>query len=102
MKMEDRLIAVAGVAKSLQQRNGARYIAGLWDVELQYGLSWISANSSSLPEALASRKGGRFPTQARRKPTWTWAPLDSNFTYPKYTRPDGDFSLVSISLEFFR
>jgi hypothetical protein len=36
-KMEDRLIAVAGVAKSLQQRTGARYIAGLWDVEFSMG-----------------------------------------------------------------
>jgi hypothetical protein len=63
-------------------------------------MSWISANSSSLPEVLARSKGGQFPTQARRRPTRTWASLDSNFTYPKYTRPDGDFSLGSISLEF--
>ncbi|KAF4635664.1 hypothetical protein G7Y89_g2429 [Cudoniella acicularis] len=105
--MEDRLIALAGVAKSLHQRTGAKYVAGLWDVELQYGLSWVAeklSNSNGTAGFFAHLRSAEQSTgqerRKRRRPTWTWASLDSQFSWPFYLRPDNDFALREISLEY--
>jgi hypothetical protein len=42
---DDRLIAIAGLAKILAERTGIRYIAGHWDYQLQRQLLWSSLAS---------------------------------------------------------
>src|SRR3569833_2524102 len=40
----DRLIAIAGVAKSLQPILHDEYLAGLWKSDIPYNLTWTLAN----------------------------------------------------------
>jgi hypothetical protein len=40
-KPEDRLIAIAGVAKSIQPLLNDEYLAGLWKKDLPYNLVWV-------------------------------------------------------------
>lgn len=42
---DDRLIAVAGIAKSIQPLMNDRYLAGLWRKNLPYNLAWSLANT---------------------------------------------------------
>ncbi|KAB8226122.1 heterokaryon incompatibility protein-domain-containing protein [Aspergillus novoparasiticus] len=69
--MEDRLIAIAGIARSLHERTGIPYIAGLWTKNLGFGLGWLEPPNYGL-----STK-----PYARRRPTWTWASTDQEFKY---------------------
>lgn len=43
-KPDDRLIAIAGVAKSIQPLLNDEYLAGLWKKELPYNLVWVIRN----------------------------------------------------------
>jgi hypothetical protein len=43
-KPEDRLIAIAGVAKSIQPLLKDEYLAGLWKKDLPYNLVWSMYN----------------------------------------------------------
>ncbi|KAE8160371.1 heterokaryon incompatibility protein-domain-containing protein [Aspergillus tamarii] len=75
--MEDRLIAIAGIARSLHERTGVPYIAGLWTNNLGFGLGWLE-----MPKHGAqyhSQLPNRF--NSRRRPTWTWASTDYEFQY---------------------
>ncbi|RAQ41829.1 hypothetical protein AFGD_001066 [Aspergillus flavus] len=75
--MEDRLIAIAGIARSLYERTGIPYIAGLWTKNLGFGLGWLEAPNDGTedPSRLSNRP------YARRRPTWTWASTDQEFQY---------------------
>jgi len=46
-KPEDRLIAIAGVAKSLQPLLDDEYLAGLWKKDLPWNLTWSLSNIES-------------------------------------------------------
>ncbi|KAB8242097.1 heterokaryon incompatibility protein-domain-containing protein [Aspergillus flavus] len=75
--MEDRLIAIAGIARSLHERTGIPYIAGLWAKNLGFGLGWLEVPNDGTedPSRLSNRP------YARRRPTWTWASTDHEFQY---------------------
>ncbi|KAF5500103.1 hypothetical protein CGCS363_v006201 [Colletotrichum siamense] len=63
-KPEDRLYAVAGIAKLFQQMTGDRYLAGLWQKDLLHQLGWSA----------------HFPApklvESYRAPSWSWASTD--------------------------
>ncbi|KAE8136014.1 heterokaryon incompatibility protein-domain-containing protein, partial [Aspergillus pseudotamarii] len=89
--MGDRLIAIAGIARSLHERTGVPYIAGLWAKNLGFGLSWLE-----IP-----KHGTQYPSQllnkcnSRRRPTWTWASTDYEFQYSlRVFEEDRDFHYV--------
>ncbi|KAE8373361.1 heterokaryon incompatibility protein-domain-containing protein [Aspergillus bertholletiae] len=77
-RMEDRLIAVAGIARSLHERTGIPYIAGLWTKHLGFGLAWLEMHSygSEYVSHLLTKPN------SRRRPSWTWASTDHEFRYP--------------------
>jgi hypothetical protein len=64
----DKLPAISGLARRLQQYlPDARYLAGLWSIELENQLLWIP--------------NSKFPvwknrSEAYRAPSWTWACID--------------------------
>ena len=67
---DDRLVALAGIATSLSQSTGYRYLVGIWDRKFDY--------SVTLMELLWSSSSGYFcPRPSRyRAPSWSWASVD--------------------------
>ncbi|PMD12259.1 HET-domain-containing protein, partial [Hyaloscypha hepaticicola] len=59
-KAEDRLPAIAGVAKRISALTGFSYLAGLWLEDIVQGLCWFSENG--LPQTSSKYLG----------PTWSW------------------------------
>jgi hypothetical protein len=57
----DRLIALLGVARRMQERVGARFVGGLWEQALGLNLLWVSDRPAE------GRKEGAMV------PTWSWA-----------------------------
>jgi hypothetical protein len=67
-KPDDRLIAIAGVAKSLQPVLDDVYLAGLWKKDLPWNLVW----------SLHNVEGDLSVPSKYRCPSWSWASLDYN------------------------
>lgn len=65
-KATDKLPAMSGWAKKLQEEIGADYIAGLWSNDLIYGLSWshgwTDGSGAERPASLEEYTG----------PSWSW------------------------------
>lgn len=84
-KPEDKLVAIAGVAKAYQGRFGGHYLAGLWSNELPYSLVWYvkgSKTSRIKPFQYVAR------VKPYRAPSWSWCSVDG--LYP--VRPCADKS----------
>jgi ligand-binding SRPBCC domain-containing protein len=58
----DRLVAISGIMKSIQQKIGADYIAGLWNYRIEYQLLW----------KIVREKQCKRPAEYVA-PTWSWA-----------------------------
>ncbi|KAF2006833.1 HET-domain-containing protein [Amniculicola lignicola CBS 123094] len=69
-KRSDKLPAVSGIAKTIEERTGDTYVAGLWRSQMIEGLIWQSMGSHS-------GKTSRPPEY--RAPTWSWASIDGPF-----------------------
>jgi hypothetical protein len=65
-KRKDKLMALSGVARSLQNRFGHEYIAGLWRPELEWQLMWAVSDSV---------RGGQR-SASHQIPSWSWASVD--------------------------
>lgn len=84
-KPEDRLIAIAGVAKSWQPLLDDVYLAGLWKKDLPWNLAWSLTNVEgklSVPSKCRCTKTSlglmvKF-THMIAGPSWSWASLDYN------------------------
>ena len=77
----DKLIAISGLAKSVQQSlGGVEYFAGLWKVSLLADLSWGTY-----------LKRGIRPADYRA-PSWSWASLDGPVLDWGHRGKDRDFS----------
>ncbi|KAE9363415.1 HET-domain-containing protein [Stipitochalara longipes BDJ] len=91
----DRLIAIAGIAQTFQGISEDRYLAGLWESNLAYGLYF-------------RRRIHRFATifppahKTRRWPSWTWSSHDGEVLWENVREflPDQRFTLVSNNLKF--
>lgn len=84
-KPEDRLIAIAGVAKSWQPLLDDMYLAGLWTKDLPWNLVWSLANVEgdlTVPTSYRCTKAflsGKIKfTHMFAGPSWSWASLDYN------------------------
>jgi hypothetical protein len=62
---EDKLPAIAGLAKRIQECHGITYFAGLWGPSLHLDLLWHTTDSSH----------GRLPIP--QAPTWSWASVNA-------------------------
>lgn len=58
----DKLVAISGVAREFQQRNGGLYYAGLWREGIEEQLCWQPLEPQTRP--------------AYRAPSWSWAAVD--------------------------
>ena len=68
----DKLLAMTGLAKQYMTRNRLQstdYLVGLWKPQLPHALLWRVEQ-------------GRRPSRYRA-PTWTWASIDGQVTYPE-------------------
>jgi hypothetical protein len=63
---EDKLPAVSGLARLIARSTQSRYIAGLWEFGLCFGLCW-KVNAPAPPQR----------TNAYRAPSFSWASVDS-------------------------
>ncbi|KAK7413623.1 hypothetical protein QQX98_007486 [Neonectria punicea] len=69
-KESDRLIAMAGIAKTFREVNGDIYLAGLWKRMIYTDLAWI-ANASD---------GAQVRRSESYAPTWSWASVAGGHT----------------------
>lgn len=67
----DRLPALSGIASEFQEKNGERYIAGLWRSHLLQGVLWLVYPSNRIP----------IEGEPYRAPTWSWASVDQPINY---------------------
>lgn len=86
-KIEDRLPALSGLAKMIQQETKDTYLAGLWKSSLVEGLAWSLSGKGFKPEELHIQR----PYTA---PSWSWASTDRNvgFLTETHTIPSTDQS----------
>ncbi|KAK1573875.1 heterokaryon incompatibility protein [Colletotrichum navitas] len=71
-KSHDRLPALSGLAKAMEECTGQKYVAGLWKFHLGYGLLWRR-----------SEQWLRKPGDGYRAPSWSWASLEGRVFMPE-------------------
>ncbi|KAL9620972.1 MAG: hypothetical protein Q9160_004490 [Pyrenula sp. 1 TL-2023] len=77
----DKLPAIAGTAKLVENIVGCRYLAGLWEDDLVRGLSWVSMwmyasnRGKALTRPVVSKKE-QHSKKIVRAPSWSWASVD--------------------------
>jgi hypothetical protein len=69
----DKLVALSGLAKLMQQESGIEYVAGLWRKNLESQLRWQRTHSP----------GRRERPAVYRAPSWSWASIDGSLMIPK-------------------
>jgi len=67
----DKLVALSGVAKLLQEVSGDEYLAGLWRKHLPSQLLWKRTSDQTSP---------LLPAQEYRAPSWSWASVDGRLS----------------------
>jgi hypothetical protein len=63
---KDKLVAISGLARIIQQQTRDQYVAGMWRKDLELQLCWYREHSS-LPDQRV------LPYRA---PSWSWASID--------------------------
>ncbi|KAE9379935.1 HET-domain-containing protein [Stipitochalara longipes BDJ] len=71
---EDKLVAIAGVAKEVQRLTGWKYLAGIWEQNLIFDLLWFSIGGYN-------RFHEANPFLA---PSWSWASARGQVTFTYY------------------
>ena len=69
----DKLVALSGLARLMQQESGIEYVAGLWRKNLESQLRWQRTHSP----------GRRERPAVYRAPSWSWASIDGGLMIPK-------------------
>jgi hypothetical protein len=69
-KAGDKLIAISGIAKWLQQKTNDRYINGLWWKNIEHLLLW------------STESGSNQRPEMYRAPSWSWASVDGPVRWP--------------------
>lgn len=93
-KPGDRLVAIGGLVRRFRERMPGAYIAGLWQVDLPWGLLWECRRGKSsgfLGEEIISASGQTNPFKLamtrpdyhqKRAPSWSWAALNGAISHP--------------------
>ncbi|TVY28805.1 hypothetical protein LHYA1_G002154 [Lachnellula hyalina] len=74
----DRLPAVSAFAAEAYMVIGARYLAGIWEVDMINGLLWRRHTS---PQAKAWQRRPLNKPEAYRAPSWSWAAYDGPISF---------------------
>ncbi|KAK5192909.1 hypothetical protein LTR99_010724 [Exophiala xenobiotica] len=69
---EDKLVAIAGLARRAQQILGGDYLAGLWKNRFHIGLAW------QIPKEMVATRAPVY-----RAPSWSWASMDGPVSYDR-------------------
>jgi hypothetical protein len=78
---EDKLIAISGVARKIQQQTGDQYIAGMWRDGLEAQLGWCTTEPKP-----------RRETTNYIAPSWSWTSLDTAVRpFNAFSSDQGDF-----------
>ncbi|KAK6822888.1 hypothetical protein PG987_014433 [Apiospora arundinis] len=80
---QDRLRALAGLAKKFQQQSKAEYVAGLWDdkASLPFLLAW-----NAVPVENRKKTPCGDPTECTRSwnpPSWSWASVEGAISWKR-------------------
>ncbi|KAK5656639.1 hypothetical protein OQA88_4619 [Cercophora sp. LCS_1] len=70
----DRAVAIAGIARAVQ--GGGRYVAGLWEGDLERWLFW-EGEGTTKGKGTGDRKG----SGGYRAPSWSWLSVDGRVFY---------------------
>jgi hypothetical protein len=77
---QDKLTALAGMARILAAKSNDRYRAGLWERHLIEDLSWRAYPHEEILDKGQGTKGEEYGEMTRvedyRAPSWSWAYLD--------------------------
>lgn len=65
-KKEDKLIAIAGMAKRVQQQYQNKYIAGIWERGIASHLAWVRVGRDKCT-----------PPKTYQAPSWSWASMNT-------------------------
>ncbi|KAF7882841.1 uncharacterized protein EAF02_006204 [Botrytis sinoallii] len=89
----DRLIAIGGVARQHQKKNGDKYSAGLWQSWIREQMCWFTYGEH--------RQHPRENTG--RAPSWSWAAVNHSVYFPEDTKvfheAYTDVTKIDITLE---
>jgi hypothetical protein len=80
-KPEDKLVALSGIARKLQQVTEDKYYSGIWAHRFHTCLLWLRGKD----------KLQRSP--CIRAPTWSWAAYDGHIQYPVWTSTGNDTNM---------
>jgi hypothetical protein len=83
---KDKLPALSGIARLIQQQLGDRYIAGLWEKDLVRGLSWQVNERFCL----------KCVHNGFSAPSWSWASIDQAITLTAFPPPLKFFANLEI------
>lgn len=77
-KRQDKLPALAGVARAVADTTGVEYLAGLWKRDIEFQLCW----SAMRPEGEERKRLGSGHSGANwLAPSWSWASIDGPVTH---------------------
>ncbi|OJD29431.1 het-domain-containing protein [Diplodia corticola] len=110
-KKRDRLPAIAGVARRIQDRVGGGFLAGLWESDMIWGLLWSSRRligvkflNKDIEKEWKERWGAQTlmvrPQGDARAPSWSWASLDGPTFHPTPRRWSGKHWSVAEILHY--
>lgn len=86
----DKLIALSGIAKLLQESTQDEYLAGLWKKHLPSQLLW---------ESESDQAGPLIPAKTYRAPSWSWACVDGRISCPSWKRQCLFINILEASAE---
>ncbi|OKL64548.1 hypothetical protein UA08_00489 [Talaromyces atroroseus] len=97
-KSGDRLLAIGGIVRQLLECIPGPYIAGLWQVDLPWGLLWQCRRGMTnqvlgpevlratgyldRPTGMSMTRPEDYKQQQQRAPSWSWAALDGGTHHP--------------------
>ena len=65
---QDKLVALAGVARAMKEQMGCDYLAGMWRSDLERNLLWSVGSTFRRPKEY-------------RAPSWSWASIDGEIGF---------------------
>ena len=92
-RSQDRLPAVAGIARSIATNCGWQYLAGLWRENILSDMFW----------SRAEKEESLLPSDHYRAPSWSWASIDGEIHYTGWyiqnTDPRLDLDISTCEVE---